>query len=57
MSKEAYMPLGSEINYEVIVISELVVSWPGIKGTVHLTAVSLDSHAGRVICLSTTRSG
>lgn len=51
------MPLGSEINDKVIVISELVVSWPRIKGTVHITAVSSDSHTGRVICLSTTGSG
>lgn len=57
MSKEAFMPLGSEINDKVIVISELVVSWPRIKGTVHITAVSSDSHTGRVICLSTTGSG
>ena len=57
MSKEACMLLGNEVNYKVIVISELMVTWPRTEAFVQLTAISSDRNVRRVICLNTTRAG
>lgn len=57
MSKEAYVLLGSKVNYKVIVISELTVTWPRTGASLQLTAISSDCSMRRVICLNTTRAG
>lgn len=57
MSKEAYVLLGSKVNYKVIVISELTVTWPRTEASLLLTAISSDCNMRRVICLNTTRAG
>lgn len=57
MSKEAFVLLGSKVNYKVIVISELTVTWPRTEASLLLTAISSDCNMRRVICLNTTRAG
>lgn len=67
-SQEVYMLLGSEVNYKIVVTSELMVdnmaksfakrqSFTQNSFSVHLTVIASDGNMRRVSCLNTTRAG